>query len=480
MNAHSYAVLAGANSIRISAVYVPTPERQPAAIPIMQDYALTTSGSFRVTAADGNGTGGAINSIIADCGQGSLQLSATPPRVECINETIVPNQVNLTINIFNNGSGTCEGLMLSLDNGAGPGGSGTVNTPVSVSLGSLVAGASTSYSFSAILNTHPWGGLICFQAHITSTTCPSNFLDICVDVPQCGSCIPSESITLIPDNPNFPAEQHAKACARLVFGYQTEVIVPVREAANVPTISITPGCVECEDTPSDCTPLSAWEIGNWVYNPTNSTYTTTVTATANATGCCACIHLDYVLPVELASFTPIPGDNSVTLNWSTASETNNDHFEVSRNGTVVAQVNSQGNSSQSHSYTWVDDRASNGTTYTYALVAVSMNGERQILGSVEAIPSMNNTTVSEFALHQNFPNPFNPATEIVFDMKTSGLVSIRVYNMVGQEVATLVNNEVQAGRHSINFNASSLSSGLYIYKMETQGFSAMNKMLLIK
>lgn len=86
----------------------------------------------------------------------------------------------------------------------------------------------------------------------------------------------------------------------------------------------------------------------------------------------------------------------------------------------------------------------------------------------------------EFKLHQNYPNPFNPGTTIRYDLKTAGQVSIRVYDITGKEVMTLLNGKRSAGRHTVNFNASGLASGVYILRMATPGFVQIRKMTLIK
>ncbi len=91
------------------------------------------------------------------------------------------------------------------------------------------------------------------------------------------------------------------------------------------------------------------------------------------------------------------------------------------------------------------------------------------------------TTVADnYSLSQNYPNPFNPTTNIKFAIPTSGLVSLKVYNMLGKEVATLVSSNLSAGTYSYDFNASNLASGVYFYKLETANFSEVKKMSLIK
>jgi Secretion system C-terminal sorting domain len=86
----------------------------------------------------------------------------------------------------------------------------------------------------------------------------------------------------------------------------------------------------------------------------------------------------------------------------------------------------------------------------------------------------------EYSLHQNYPNPFNPSTEIRFDLKATQTVNLVVFNMLGKEVANLVNRQMNAGSHSVSFNASDLSSGVYFYRIETEAFTSMKKMVLVK
>jgi hypothetical protein len=85
-----------------------------------------------------------------------------------------------------------------------------------------------------------------------------------------------------------------------------------------------------------------------------------------------------------------------------------------------------------------------------------------------------------YALQQNYPNPFNPATEIAFALPKAGLVTLKIYDLLGRQVTTLVNRSMQAGDHRISFDASSLASGIYFYRLESGGFSATRKMVLLK
>ncbi|HEY3296057.1 MAG TPA: proprotein convertase P-domain-containing protein [bacterium] len=194
---------------------------------------------------------------------------------------------------------------------------------------------------------------------------------------------------------------------------------------------------------------------------------------------CLTFTWDQILAVELANFAAVAGDNSVSMSWSTASESDNDHFELVRDGQVVARVAATNNAAGSH-YTWTDNSAVNGTLYHYSLVAVDANGARTELRTASVTPSFGSAAVTEYALHQNYPNPFNPTTSIALDLVDNGFVSLKVYNLMGQEVASLVNGNLSSGRHIVSFDATSLSSGVYLYRLNVNGFVAEKKMLLMK
>jgi hypothetical protein len=87
---------------------------------------------------------------------------------------------------------------------------------------------------------------------------------------------------------------------------------------------------------------------------------------------------------------------------------------------------------------------------------------------------------TEYSLYSNYPNPFNPTTNIKFDLPSDGLVQLKVFDILGNEVATLINEQKVAGRYEVNFNASSLASGVYIYKIQAGSFINSKKMILLK
>jgi hypothetical protein len=91
-----------------------------------------------------------------------------------------------------------------------------------------------------------------------------------------------------------------------------------------------------------------------------------------------------------------------------------------------------------------------------------------------------NNVPSEFSLNQNYPNPFNPSTEITFSLPHGSQVSLKVYDVLGREIATLVNAKLEAGSHHATWNAGSFASGMYFYKIQTDNQTAIKKMMLLK
>ncbi len=115
--------------------------------------------------------------------------------------------------------------------------------------------------------------------------------------------------------------------------------------------------------------------------------------------------------------------------------------------------------------------------YSYRLKQIDFDGQFEYSDVVELEV---NVLPTEFSLSQNYPNPFNPTTVIRFAIPQSSLVSLKVYDILGNEVAEIVNNELQAGYYNYEFDASRFSSGLYIYRLQTNDFIQTKKMMLIK
>ncbi len=173
-------------------------------------------------------------------------------------------------------------------------------------------------------------------------------------------------------------------------------------------------------------------------------------------------------------------DGNVELNWATATETNNQGFEIQRktlNGqySKVGYVAGFGTSTETHSYTYTDTKVAAGS-YSYRLKQIDYDGSYEYSNevNVEVVVPL------EFALEQNYPNPFNPSTTIKYSVAEDGLVKLSVYNMLGEEVATLVNTTQKAGRYEVTFNATNLASGVYVYRIETPHFTSAKKLMLMK
>ncbi len=205
------------------------------------------------------------------------------------------------------------------------------------------------------------------------------------------------------------------------------------------------------------------------------------------------INLIYV-PVELTSFTSHLNDHTVVLQWQTATETNNQGFEIERasslpatapNGTSPVQgwerigfVEGHGTTTEPQNYIFNDDISNiNATSFSYRLKQIDYDGTFEYSDEVEVI---NSILPNEFSLSQNYPNPFNPTTSISFGVPVKSNVILKVFNSLGQEVVTLVNEEKEAGKYVVEFNATSLPSGVYYYTLYTENFIQTKKMILMK
>lgn len=191
------------------------------------------------------------------------------------------------------------------------------------------------------------------------------------------------------------------------------------------------------------------------------------------------------IPVELSSFSASVSENSVLLNWSTASEVNNLGFEVERkliaDWVKIGFVEGNGTTTEAQSYSYSDKNVNSGT-YQYRLKQVDYDGTYEYSNVIEIEVDL---TPKLFELSQNYPNPFNPGTKIKYSIPNTGadlvqLVTLKVYDILGNEVAALVNEEKTAGVYEVNFDATELSSGIYLYQINAGQFTSSKKMILIK
>ncbi len=207
---------------------------------------------------------------------------------------------------------------------------------------------------------------------------------------------------------------------------------------------------------------------------------------------------ESALPVELTLFTASVRNNSVLLNWTTATELNNYGFEIERTvhtsmalplsvtkWETIGFIAGSGNSNSPKEYSFIDGSLIGGSKFKYRLKQIDNDGTFSYSDeiNVEVVPT-------KFELSQNYPNPFNPSTKIRFTIPASSLnpfskgegtfVSLKVYDVLGNEVATLVNEEKPAGVYEVTFDAAQLSSGIYFYRLTAGSFTETKKMTILK
>lgn len=188
------------------------------------------------------------------------------------------------------------------------------------------------------------------------------------------------------------------------------------------------------------------------------------------------------IPVELVSFTASTNKNNVTLYWKTATELNNKGFEIERslksshqnlNWQRIGFVDGNGTTTEQKEYSFTDEKIEEGS-YLYRLKQIDLDGSFIYSQEIEADVLSPNI----FELSQNFPNPFNPVTTIKYQLADDGFVSLKVFDVLGSEIKTLVNEFKNAGYYEIEFNASNIPSGVYFYKIQSGNFNAVKKMIL--
>jgi hypothetical protein len=210
------------------------------------------------------------------------------------------------------------------------------------------------------------------------------------------------------------------------------------------------------------------------------------------------------LPVELTYFEGTATEDDVLLEWQTATEVNNYGFDVERRSSSLIEwdkigfVQGHGTTNSPKNYEFTDSELPNSESVDYRLKQIDNDGKftysKVITVDLSTITNIKDEVVYEFALEQNYPNPFNPTTTINFTVPTpphpspykgegtrEGLVLLRVYDILGREVATLVNQKLKPGNYEVQFNASSLSSGMYFYRIDIGNrLTSVKKMILIK
>ncbi len=327
----------------------------------------------------------------------------------------------------------------------------------------------------------------------------------CLEDGECAWMTPSQCAAVggtfmgegVPCDPNPCEQQPEQGCVMVEIG--DNFCLHFEEAGDEidvcwccpeegpPVFTHVPGCdpsnTSCDDT--TCVAYTGplfWTTAVFVPNDTvcgalGGYWTTTFFA--DGVGC-VCVSFEYQLPVELTAEPSLtPGDRQMTLRFHVADEQDVTQYEILRDGAKVAELEVADGS-----YTFVDRNLVNGCRYEYSIWAVELGSRKQLSYAGQTVwagaPSTNYGVVMDYALHQNHPNPFNPETTISYDLMDAGFVSLKIYDLLGREVATLVSAQKAAGHHSVVFSGKDLPSGVYICSLEVNDYTAIRKMVLLK
>lgn len=223
-------------------------------------------------------------------------------------------------------------------------------------------------------------------------------------------------------------------------------------------------------------PRTGWEVGPVLHYPPAPT-----------------LSGDGTLPVELASFSAQVTTQGVQLQWVTESEVDNLGFHIYRslaeNGhyeCVTSElIAGAGNTSTKHTYSFTDRNIDNGITYWYKLEDVAIDGTTTMHGPISVTPMAEGNELAgslptEFGLSQNFPNPFNPKTEICYQLPEASQVVLAIYDGLGRKVRVLVNGLIEEGFRSVVWDAENSASGIYFVCMEAGNFVKARKIVLVR
>ncbi len=268
---------------------------------------------------------------------------------------------------------------------------------------------------------------------------------------------------------------------------------------GVPLFRIRPGCDEdLEIDPEHEYSTCSWDTCSNDADETVLSWHVVITDTANcnaflviiycdAAPGCACLKApDWILPVDLTAFNAFAGNGYVDIRWTTATETDNDHFDIWRRvegqtWTRIAQdIEGHGTTSEPHSYSYRDASVTPGVAYEYRLESVDINGQRHQYDNIAAATPYSAEVPAAYDLRQNYPNPFNASTSFEFTLREGGWMSLKIHDLLGREVATVVEGNLEARRHQVTWSADGLPSGIYLYTLNAGEFTQTRKMLLLK
>lgn len=254
-----------------------------------------------------------------------------------------------------------------------------------------------------------------------------------------------------------------------------------------PVFSVFEGCNSPCGDPS-CPPADFLDVGYTpIYNPVPNVYARLFWPIGLMQPGCWCYYFEFQLPVQLASFDAIPTRDAIRVQFATASELGNEHFEIMRGTSEsgpfvkVTDMASQGDATNQQNYEFVDSDVAAGQTYWYYLAEVDLQGHRaEHRDLMRSAAAEGAAAVPEAYALAAYPNPFNPATTLSFTLPVSARAEISVYDATGRLIEKLAGANFEAGTHQISFNASNLPTGIYLARLSANDVSATVKLLLIK
>ena len=303
----------------------------------------------------------------------------------------------------------------------------------------------------------------------------------------------------VPANPSLIA-MSGTAADTGVFRVAPKVTIDTSVGTNIPLTGLRMGRFKISTTAPYFTPGEKADL-RWNFLTGSNRYPTKIAAWVNdGTGTVIAKEItvssshkndalnNLPLPVELNTLTVTAEGRDVSINWETKSESNTSKFEVERttagvnNWVKVGEVAASGNSNSPKKYSYVDKKLNSGK-YNYRLKMVDVDGSCSYSNTVEAEVSL----PKEYAISQNYPNPFNPTTRIDYQLPFDSKVTLEIYGITGEKVATIINSELAAGYYTADINAAALNlaSGMYIYRMSAtnqagQNFTQVKKFMLMK
>ena len=317
-------------------------------------------------------------------------------------------------------------------------------------------------------------------------------------------CMPGDSVILVvPEDPQPGYYGELHFCLYFCEGVMYVLQIPMCVPDQIPIVWWVPGCSQdpggCPPDP-ECMPTSdvLFDPSMFYWDPSIPGWVFLLMFSPGGQEGCACVSLSGPLPglvwmgncwwlsVELTSFLSVAHGEDVLIEFVTASEANNDYFEIMRGTSAdgafapITRIPSQGQSATEQHYSYLDRDVDRGQTYWYHLADVDLQGNRTEHRDMMTSAHVEVPMPLDYAVLQNYPNPFNASTEIRYAIPEAGHVTLNVYNAMGQLMTTLVNREESANTYTVMFDAEALPSGIYIYRLAVNDFTATQKMVLLR